>query len=351
MSNLQTDVPLINVPLSTTDGRANPIWFQFFIQLWRRTGGAQGSSPNDLRVSDIDIDPDAISADLQAAVDVLDETNTLLQLEAANSDALRLAATINDVNLLSQSLAADPDVPKLAASVNEANALIRTLVTDDGLTSQQASLLSKVVDLSLILEEAQDVAKKLQRAIQDATIEQIIPLDVVQPASATPLMDGTAAVGSSLRYARQDHVHPTDTTREPAITAGTTAQYWRGDKTFQALVQAVVVGLRTTDTPQFAGLIPYTAQVANVGPGTTNIPTTSDTGGLCLITARQGGVGTSSRLILYNNKGGTLVITSLGSLPNASDPISSVAVSGANIQVTLGFANTNVQYGFVYIPT
>jgi hypothetical protein len=328
MSNLQTDVPLINVPLSTTDGRANPIWFQFFIQLWRRTGGAQGSSPNDLRLADIDIDPDAISADLQAAIDGLDETNTLLQVDAANLD-----------------------VPKLAASVNEANALIRTIVTDDGLTSQQAGLLSKVVDLSLILEEAQDVAKKLQRAIQDATIEQITPLDVVQPASATPLMDGAAAVGSSLRYARQDHVHPTDTSREPAIAAGTTAQYWRGDKTFQALVQAAVVGLRTTDTPQFAGLIPYTAQIANVGPGTTNIPTTSDTGGLCLITARQGGVGTSSRLILYNNKGGTLVITSLGSLPNASDPISSVAVSGANIQVTLGFANTNVQYGFVYIPT
>lgn len=34
-------------------------------------------------------------------------------------------------------------------------------------------------------------------------------------ASATPLMDGTASVGSSVRYAREDHVHPTDTSRVP----------------------------------------------------------------------------------------------------------------------------------------
>jgi hypothetical protein len=38
---------------------------------------------------------------------------------------------------------------------------------------------------------------------------------VGQAGSATPLVDGTAAVGTSLRYARQDHVHGTDTTRAP----------------------------------------------------------------------------------------------------------------------------------------
>jgi hypothetical protein len=41
------------------------------------------------------------------------------------------------------------------------------------------------------------------------------------------LVDGTAAVGTSLRYARQDHVHPTDTTRaplaSPALTGTPTA--------------------------------------------------------------------------------------------------------------------------------
>lgn len=32
-------------------------------------------------------------------------------------------------------------------------------------------------------------------------------------ASANPLMDGTAAVGTSAKYAREDHVHPSDTTK------------------------------------------------------------------------------------------------------------------------------------------
>lgn len=36
-----------------------------------------------------------------------------------------------------------------------------------------------------------------------------------QAGNATPAMNGTAAAGTSPRYARQDHVHPTDTTRAP----------------------------------------------------------------------------------------------------------------------------------------
>ena len=36
------------------------------------------------------------------------------------------------------------------------------------------------------------------------------------PGSALPLMNGTAAVGTSEGYSREDHVHPTDTTRQAA---------------------------------------------------------------------------------------------------------------------------------------
>ena len=35
----------------------------------------------------------------------------------------------------------------------------------------------------------------------------------VQPATAAPLMDGTAAVGSSAKYAKEDHRHPSDTSK------------------------------------------------------------------------------------------------------------------------------------------
>lgn len=38
------------------------------------------------------------------------------------------------------------------------------------------------------------------------------------PATADPLMDGTAAVGTSVKYAREDHVHPSDTTKVDKVT-------------------------------------------------------------------------------------------------------------------------------------
>lgn len=38
------------------------------------------------------------------------------------------------------------------------------------------------------------------------------------PATVAPLMDGTAAVGTSTKYAREDHVHPTDTSRASATS-------------------------------------------------------------------------------------------------------------------------------------
>ncbi len=38
------------------------------------------------------------------------------------------------------------------------------------------------------------------------------------PASAAPLMDGTAAVGTSAKYAREDHVHPHDSTKVDKVS-------------------------------------------------------------------------------------------------------------------------------------
>ncbi len=41
-----------------------------------------------------------------------------------------------------------------------------------------------------------------------------IPTDTTyEPASSNPLMDGNAATGTSAKYAREDHIHPTDTSR------------------------------------------------------------------------------------------------------------------------------------------
>jgi hypothetical protein len=51
---------------------------------------------------------------------------------------------------------------------------------------------------------------------------------LAQAAAATPVINGTAAVGTSTRYARADHVHPTDTTRAALATAQSFTAAQRG---------------------------------------------------------------------------------------------------------------------------
>ena len=50
----------------------------------------------------------------------------------------------------------------------------------------------------------------------------------VDPATANPAMDGTVAVGASAKYAREDHVHPSDTSRAPTSHASTSTTYGKG---------------------------------------------------------------------------------------------------------------------------
>jgi len=81
---------------------------------------------------------------------------------------------------------------------------------------------------------------------------------VGQAGSATPLVNGTAAVGTSLRYARQDHVHPTDTSRaataSPTFTGTPLSTTAAADtNTTQIATTAFVVGQASSTTPAATG--------------------------------------------------------------------------------------------------
>ena len=45
-----------------------------------------------------------------------------------------------------------------------------------------------------------------------------------QASTSAPIINGTATVGTSLRYSRQDHIHPTDTSRSPLASPTFTGQ-------------------------------------------------------------------------------------------------------------------------------
>lgn len=60
----------------------------------------------------------------------------------------------------------------------------------------------------------------------------------VQPATTAPKMDGTAAVGSSAKYAKEDHVHPSDTNKLDVNNPVAV-----GKLTIESVTQAVVDGI------------------------------------------------------------------------------------------------------------
>jgi hypothetical protein len=82
---------------------------------------------------------------------------------------------------------------------------------------------------------------------------------VVGQASATaPVIDGTAAVGTSLKYARADHVHPTDTSRaalaSPSLTGTPLSTTAAADtNTTQIATTAYVIGQASSTTPSATG--------------------------------------------------------------------------------------------------
>jgi hypothetical protein len=82
-----------------------------------------------------------------------------------------------------------------------------------------------------------------------------------QAGSATPLGDGTAAVGTSLKYARADHVHPTDTSLAP-----------KADPTFTGTVTVGSAGIAFTDGAQTKQGVP---SLTEIKPAITSNVTTS----------------------------------------------------------------------------
>lgn len=95
---------------------------------------------------------------------------------------------------------------------------------------------------------ATSAASALATATTAAAAADAAMAAIPAAASTAPLMDGVVSVGTASAYARADHRHPTDTSREAAITAGSAGQWWRYDKTWSALSVSDVGGLGTLAT-------------------------------------------------------------------------------------------------------
>lgn len=75
--------------------------------------------------------------------------------------------------------------------------------------------------------------------------DKVANIDVPVAGTASPLMDGNASVGNSLKYAREDHVHPSDTSREDkanktTVVLGTSNSKYPTDKAVADFVNSSI---------------------------------------------------------------------------------------------------------------
>lgn len=75
--------------------------------------------------------------------------------------------------------------------------------------------------------------------------DKVANIDVPVAGTASPLMDGKASVGNSLKYAREDHVHPSDTSREDkanktTVVLGTSNSKYPTDKAVAEFVNSSI---------------------------------------------------------------------------------------------------------------
>lgn len=150
-------------------------------------------------------------------------------------------------------------------------------VTYENNAKYYAELASSVITGDVTNAVRWDVAQSLTETAKATARGNI---DVPTPASSAPLMDGTAAVGTSVSYARQDHVHPTDTSRAAAshehsasdVTSGTLGVA-RGGTGASSFTANSVVMSNTTTTGALTTRSVTNNTSSTAVPANTNIPT------------------------------------------------------------------------------
>lgn len=172
---------------------------------------------------------------------------------------------------------------------------------------------------------------------------------VGQAASATPLIDGTAAAGSSTRYARGDHIHPTDTSRAPLASptftgtpAGPTAAV--DTSTTQLATTAYVVGQgylkSATAASTYAPLTGAgTSGTWGISISGNSATATNLTGGAAGSLPYQTASGTTTTLAIG---AANTVLTSSGTSPqwsSALSGLSSIGITGGSVSSSTPLVN------------
>lgn len=96
----------------------------------------------------------------------------------------------------------------------------------------------------------------------DGTWAVVPGMTPINPATQVPFMDGTGAVGVSAKYAREDHRHPSDTSKQDVLVSGTNIKTVNGNSL-----------LGSGDIPMSGGGTPSSTMPVMDGAGTAGAAT------------------------------------------------------------------------------
>jgi hypothetical protein len=230
-------------------------------------------------------------------------------------------------------LSGDPAAPAGAATKN---------YVDNQIAADLALIANKVAKAGDTMTGPLTLPGDPGANLQAAT-KQYVDNNVRTPATAAPLMDAAAVVGVATKYAREDHVHPTDTSRAAVAAlpvAATAAEFISNSAPTKMLTPgapwtaAVPVALvdGATVTPDFSAAIDFIWTMTSTGRTLAN-PTGIKPGQKGMIYLVQDA--SAPRTIgawgsAYKFPGGTKPTLSI--LPGAVDVISYAAKSATEVE-------------------
>jgi hypothetical protein len=143
----------------------------------------------------------------------------------------------------------DPETGEMTCNLEGMQVTINGIIADQALEQHFRGYFSTTTEIATLSDPRDgDYAFCAETGTkwaydEDSWIDTLdaVPDQTVPASNATPLMDGTAAVGTSEEYARGDHRHPTDTTRATAA---------QGAKADSAVQSATLGGAAVTKSGQ-----------------------------------------------------------------------------------------------------
>ena len=152
---------------------------------------------------------DKVKTDLNTLTGKVDTHTT--QIESIESSLANKKDKQNELNF-------NGSATKTIKSITQnVNGELNVEFADIALPQEVPNVEIKSKDGSVNVTESTDSQTNIKTFDLSVNVDDKIP----DPSTSNPLMDGAASVGSSIKYAREDHVHPSDTSKEAVLNKTT----------------------------------------------------------------------------------------------------------------------------------